>query len=194
MQIEAVDDKKDLFEIKNVLPNKLIQEFKKIPVETAPFTKMNWQEDMPRRKLTQMPGSVLSQIHEFINDNKDAIAKYIGNNINHINTAFWYDLEGFDFSPHIDNPGVEKVMQIYLSNCPNAGTVFYNVKDEEVQVRDDDQVWHYEGPRPPLNVRKAFDFVENTGYIMFNGKHQLHGVPNKISKDDLRLSVYCWIN
>jgi len=194
MHIEAVDNKKDLYEMKDVLPDKLIQELKKIPLDTAPFTKMDWQEHMPRRRLIQMPGSVLSQIHQNINDNKDHIAKHIGHNINHIDTAFWYDLEGFDFSPHIDNPGVEKVMQLYLSNCQNAGTVFYNVKDEEVEVRDDDQVWHYTGPRPPLDVRKAFDFVENTGYIMLNGKHQLHGVPNRIGKDDLRLSVYCWIN
>ena len=194
MQITSVDSKQDLYHMKDVLPNELITELRKIPLDTAPFTKMDWQEHMPRRRLTQMPGSVLTQIHQNLNDNKSQIANAIGQHINTIDTAFWYDLEGFDFSPHIDNPGVEKVMQIYLSDCNNAGTVFYNVKDSDVEVREDAQVWHYQGPRPPLDIRQAFEFKENTGYLMINGKHQLHGVPNKIGKDDIRLSVYCWIN
>ena len=194
MLITAIDEKQDLFAVKNLISSDLIADLHKVPLETVPFTKMEWQEKLPRRKLAKMPGTIFSKIHENINDAKDLIANTLGQSVQKIETAFWYDQEGFDFSPHIDNPGVGKVMQIYLSDCPNAGTVFYNVKEHDVVVRDDAQSWHYEGPMPPVSVRKEFEFKINTGYLMLNGKYQLHGVPNKIGKGDVRLSVYCWIN
>ena len=140
-----------------------------------------------------MPGSTLSQIQEHINKQKDIIGKAIGHKINQIDSAFWFDQPGFSFSAHIDNPGVDKVMQIYLSNCKDLGTVFYNVEDSEIVTKEDEQRWHYHGPNPPANIRKAFDFETNTGYLMINNSKQLHGVPNKVGKDDIRLSVYCWI-
>ena len=193
MHIQPIDEKNDLYFVKDAIASELIDELKHVPLDTVPFTKMEWQETIPRRKLVPMPGSIFAKIHENLNDRKSDIGNAIGKNIPQIDTAFWYDLEGFDFSPHIDNPGVDKVMQIYLSNCANAGTVFYDVEDDEVQVIDDDQAWHYQGPIPPTHVRKAFDFQTNTGYLMINGMHQLHGVPKKIVKGDIRLSVYCWI-
>jgi hypothetical protein len=194
MLITAIDEKQDLFAVENLINSSLIAELDKVPLETVPFTKMEWQERIPRRKLAQLPGTVFSMIHDNINDCKDGISNAIGQPVHQIETAFWYDQEGFDFSPHIDNPGVEKVMQIYLSDCPHAGTVFYNVKEDDVVVKTDAQAWHYKGPMPPMDVRKEFDFKVNQGYLMLNGKHQLHGVPNTLGKDDVRLSVYCWIN
>jgi|TARA_A200000159_G_scaffold147361_1_gene154367 hypothetical protein len=194
MLITAIDEKQDLFAIENLINSDLISDLHKVPLECVPFSKMEWQETIPRRKLAQMPGTVFSKIHENINATKDIIANTIGQSVKQIETAFWYDQEGFDFTPHIDNPGVDKVMQIYLSDCPNTGTVFYNVTGDDVIVKEDAQAWHYEGPIPPVDVRKEFEFKVNKGYLMLNGKHQLHGVPNKIGKGDVRLSVYCWIN
>ena len=57
MLITAIDDRQDLFYVQDVFPNELINDLRKIPLDTMPFTKMEWQEDRPRRKLAQMPGS-----------------------------------------------------------------------------------------------------------------------------------------
>ncbi len=194
MKITALDKREDLFSIENAISQDLLVELSKEPLQDLPFTKMEWQDWCPRRKLAQMPDSTLSHIHEYINDQKEIIGNAIDCKVRYIDTAFWLDQEGFDFDFHIDNPGVSKVMQIYLSDCPKAGTVFCNVNDEDVDVRDDDQHWHYKGPNPPTDIRKEFDFKTNTGYLMINSKIQLHGVPYKLGKDDVRLSVYCWIN
>jgi hypothetical protein len=194
MKITAIDSKNDLFYIQNIITEELLKKLSQEILEAIPYTKMEWQENIPRKRLAQMPGSTLSQIHEHINTQKESIGKAIGQTVKQIDTAFWLDQEGFDFNAHIDNPGVEKVMQIYLSDCENAGTVFYNVEDSEIEIKDDDQRWHYKGQCPPTNIRKEFDFKLNTGYLMINDQRQLHGVPNKIGKDDIRLSVYCWIN
>jgi len=62
-------------------------------------------------------------------------------------------------------------MQIFLSDAPEQlGTVFYN-KDE---------------------VRKAFNFTKNSGYIMFNNSEQLHGMENKVSANVQRLTSYSY--
>ena len=173
MLITAIDEKQDLFAIENLINSDLISDLHKVPLECVPFSKMEWQETIPRRKLAQMPGTVFSKIHENINATKDIIANTIGQSVKQIETAFWYDQEGFDFTPHIDNPAVDKVMQIYLSDCPNTGTVFYNVTEDDVIVKEDAQTWHYEGPIPPVDVRKEFEFKSNKGYLMLNGKHQM---------------------
>ena len=194
MKINPIDHKKNLYRIDNIIPQVLLDSLAREPLQALPFSKMDWQEDIPRRRLEQMPGSILSKIHDHINEQKVFIGYSIGQSIKKIDTAFWLDQEGFTFSPHIDNPGVEKVMQIYLTNCPNAGTVFYDIDEKDVLTKNDQQCWHYEGPNPPIKIRKEFDFKINSGYLMINDKTQLHGVPFELTKDDVRLSVYCWIN
>lgn len=171
MKITAIDDRQDLFSVQDVFPNELIKDLKKIPLDTVPFTKMEWQESMPRRRLAQMPGSIFARIHDYINEQKQILGKVLGKDVSHIDTAFWYDLEGFTFATHVDNPGVKDVLQVYLSDCSNAGTVFYDNEQERIK----------------------FEFKTNTGYLMMNNKNQKHGVPNTVGKDDIRLSIYCWI-
>lgn len=194
MRITAIDQHNDLFSVSDVLTDVLLQKLSQEPLSCMAYTKQEWQEDVPRRKLYQFPGSTLESIHEHINQQKHQIGDAIGQNIHSIDTAFWYDQEGFDFTAHIDNPGVDKVMQIYLSDCKGAGTVFYNIDDSEVIEYDDEQQYNYTGIHPPANVREQFEFETNTGYLMINHRRQLHGVPNKIGKHDTRLSVYCYLN
>ena len=171
MLITAIDDRQDLFYVQDVFPNELINDLRKIPLDTMPFTKMEWQEDRPRRKLAQMPGSIFAKIHDYINEQKQTLGNVLGKDVSRIETAFWYDLEGFSMIPHVDNPGVKDVLQVYLSDCSNAGTVFYDDQQERIK----------------------FEFKTNTGYLMINNKNQKHGVPNTVGKDAIRLSIYCWI-
>ena len=192
MNIVAIDDIKDLFQIKDVISNETMNQLSEVNLLDISWTKQEWQEDWKRRKLDVAPDSVLEQIQKEINSQAELIGAVIGRTITHINVNFWLDLSGFTVTPHIDNPAVDNAFQLYLKDCDNAGTVFYNIEEDEIEIKDDAQKWHYFGPRDRSNsIRHTFDCVKNTGYIMLNNKLQLHGVPTTLGKDDLRLSAYC---
>jgi|TARA_B100001094_G_C17713723_1_gene568588 hypothetical protein len=171
LNIEPVDNKLDLFQVSHLLPDDLLVELSKLPLETVPFTKQEWQEDWDRRLLVPTQGSVLESIAEYYDSKKSDIGKFTGLDITKIDTRFWFDYEGFTCNRHTDNEGVDYVMQIFLSEAStNLGTVFY----------EDDK------------VRKAFEFTKNSGYIMFNNKGQTHGMEQKVPKDMQRLTSYSY--
>jgi hypothetical protein len=171
LKIEPVDNKLDLFEVSLLLPDDLLAELSKLPLDTVPFTKQEWQEDWNRRRLVPTQGSVLESIAEYYDSRKSDIGKSTGLDITKIDTRFWFDYEGFDCGRHIDNDGVNYVMQIFLSEAPtDLGTVFY----------EDDR------------IRKAFEFTKNSGYIMFNNKGQTHGMEQKVPKGVQRLTSYSY--
>ena len=171
MNILQIDDKRDLFQVSNLLSPELLKKLSQLPIETLPFKKQEWQEDWNRRLLVPMPGSVLQDIADFYNSNRKEIGKIIGLDITKIDTRFWFDYEDFSCGRHLDNEGVDYVMQIFLSEAPaNLGTVFYNNN----------------------SVRKAFNFTKNSGYIMFNNGQQMHGMEQKVPKDVVRLTSYSY--
>ena len=171
MKIHAVDDRKDLFQVHGILNDTLLKQLSKEILECIPYTKQEWQEEWNRRRLLPMPGSTLEHIETYIDNQKHIIGPAVGLNVTKIATRFWLDYDGFDCQRHLDNDGVDYVMQIFLSDCPsNLGTVFY---DNDV-------------------VRKAFDFQINSGYIMFNNKNQLHGMENKVPENVQRLTSYSY--
>lgn len=184
MNIKPVDDLNNLFAVKDMLPEELLDELATIEdFMELQFTKEAGQEDWNRRTITVEPDSVFSKINQFINSQRELISASIGENIVMADPNYWIDLEEFTVGIHVDNPHVNVVMQLYLSDCDNAGTVFYNIEEDEIEVRDDAQ---------KFSIRHAFDCVKNTGYIMINNKTQLHGNPEMLlSKDDFRLSAYC---
>ena len=112
MQIKAVDDKKDLFQVNGLFTDILLDNLSKDILEAIPFTKMEWQENWERRKLIVAPGSVLEQIQKHINSQAEAIGQALGKTIENINTIFWLDLPGFTCPAHFDNPRVDTVMQL----------------------------------------------------------------------------------
>ena len=136
MIFQALDKKQDLFSVQEALPREIYTELSKIPLETVPYTKMEWQELTGRRKLMQLPGSIFETIHTHINNHRADISTLLGKSVSRIDTAFWYDTEGFDFVTHIDNPGVKDVMQLYLNNCAEAGTTFYDVPESEIEEKE----------------------------------------------------------
>lgn len=171
MQIKPVDERVDLFQITDVLDTETIESLSREALESLPYTTQEWQEDWKRRRLVVLPGSVFESIEQEYNSKKELIGKAVGLDITQIDTRFWLDYEGFDCHKHVDNDGVDYVMQIFLSDAPEQlGTVFYN-KDE---------------------VRKAFNFTKNSGYIMFNNSEQLHGMENKVSANVQRLTSYSY--
>lgn len=171
MHINPVDARVDLFQITDVLDHATIERLSREALESLPYTAQEWQADWKRRRLVVLPGSVFEAIEQEYNLKRDVIGKAVGLNITQIDTRFWLDYQGFDCAQHVDNDGVDYVMQIFLSDAPEQlGTVFYN-KDE---------------------VRKAFNFTKNSGYIMFNNSEQLHGMENKVSANVQRLTSYSY--
>ena len=75
MQIKAVDDKKDLFQVNGLFTDILLDNLSKEILEAIPFTKMEWQENWERRKLIVAPGSVLEQIQKHIDSQAEAIGQ-----------------------------------------------------------------------------------------------------------------------
>jgi len=192
MNITAIDSRKDYFRVKDVLSNETMDKLSEVELEDISWKKQEWQEDWERRKLDIVSGSILEQISKEIDSHKETIGKAVGKNIKHIDVAFWLDMPGFTVPLHIDNPGVDIALQLYLKDCDNAGTRFYTPKDEEIEIRDDEQHWWYFGSKENAPLRHAFNCVKNTGYLQFNGPKQLHGVPITLGKNDLRLSAYCF--
>ena len=171
MQINPVDDRNDLFLVDQILPNYMIESINQEPLEDIPHTKQEWQESWNRKRLLVTPDSTLEKIAEHYNSSKLLIGEAIGLDITQIDTRFWLDYDGFTCGRHLDNEGVDFVMQIYLSDAPaNLGTVFYDGE----------------------TVRKAFSFTKNTGYLMINNDRQMHGMEQKVPKDVQRLTSYSY--
>ena len=192
MIIRRVDCKRDLYNVKDVIDGHTLDRLSKEVLEALPHTKQGWQEGFDRRLIAVLPGSVFEHIDEIIKGQKEVIGDAIGRKVHKLSTAFWFDTEGFTMANHIDNPSVETVMQIYLTNCDGVGTVFYDINEGNVEDRDDRQKWHYTGEDPETRIE--FEFTKNTGYLMQNHRLQLHGVPGTVGKGQERLSVYCWIH
>ena len=200
MKITAIDSRKDLFEVKDVLSNETMNKLSEVELEDLPWKEMNYKDTFEggeaRRKITDFAsGSIFEQITVEINTHKETISKAIGRNIKNIYLVFWLDMPGFHFPLHIDNPSVDIAFQLYLKDCDGAGTIFYTPKDSEIEIKNDWQHWHYRPEDENYHtapLRHAFNCVKNTGYIMLNDYNQLHGVPITLGKDDLRLSAYCF--
>jgi len=193
MIITPIDANKDLYSIKDIIPQTLLQEIDSIDISNLNYDKWDWY-DHSRKKIDVASGSLFNRLQKHMLDSKNKMSDLLEFEVKHIDSTFWLDQSGFTFPVHTDNPGVNVAMQIYLNDCDNAGTTFYQISENDIREQNDAQHWHYVGENPPTNVRHTFDFIKNTGYLMVNHKTQLHGVPGKLKDGQHRLSMYCWIN
>ena len=193
MNLTPIDSKNDLYLIKNIIPKHFLKQIDEIEVSALDYDKWDWF-DHSRKKVNVSAGSVFDNVQQYLHAKKDELSSFLDFKINNIDSTFWIDQSGFTFPVHIDNPGVNVAMQIYLNNCSDADTTFYQISENDIETRDDNQHWHYVGKKPPSKVRHTFDFIQDTGYLMVNNKTQLHGVPGKLKDGQHRMSMYCWIN
>lgn len=193
MNVTPIDSKNDLYLIKNIIPEHFLKQIDEIEVSELDYDKWDWF-DHSRKKVNVLAGSVFDNVQQYLHAKKDELSSFLDFKISNIDSTFWLDQPGFTFPDHIDNPGVNVAMQIYLNNCGDAGTTFYQISENDIESRDDNQHWHYVGENPPSKVRHTFDFIQDTGYLMVNNKTQLHGVPGKLKDGQHRMSMYCWIN
>jgi hypothetical protein len=172
MTIQPYDQVNDLFLITDFYPQDLLDQFILTDHLLAPYKKEDWQAEYPRRRLIHEPDSVYQAIDDYTKSQLLKVANAIGLELMACDTGFWLDEAGFYMAPHLDNDGVKVSMQIYLNNNdPKLGTVFYN-QDKTVRYRPEYKV--------------------NTGYLMINNPHQLHGMGVPVPQGTYRISSYTW--
>ena len=193
MQIQAVDHNDDLWAVSDVFDPDLLARLHSNDLHAYEWQKVNMQEDLLRRELTYSKEDVLHEINTQINnkENLQQLSDTLGVKVHRVNSKFWMDLEDYIITNHPDNPAVKNVIQIFLwPNDASLGTEFFHNVAESSEL--DEQGGWTNPSQENINdqrLRKKFDYIVNTGYIMKN-RYQIHGMTAPVPKNSFRLSLY----
>ena len=172
MIITPIDNKRNLFSVKNAYSNELIDKIQKLDMMSYQRLKVGGQEYRTRHRLKWDDADVFARLNAEVTENLSVISKIIGIELNEAYTDVWLDYNQFTMSIHEDNSAVGVAMQIYLlPNNVNVGTKFYYHNTDN-------------------SLRYDFPYIVNTGYIMINGPGQHHGVPIAAPVGSIRCSSY----
>ena len=190
MIITPIDDQNNLFAVENVYSAELIAEIQTLDLMLYP-NKNAGEQDKRRRNLVFGSRDILHQLNVETTANLEKISEAIGILIGGNDAHVWLDHDQFKMGIHLDNPGVDVVMQVYL--IPNISTIgtkfYYNLGASGNDNLDRHMRWN-----PDLNnLRHDFPYIVNTGYIMINAPEQFHGIPYSVPKDTLRCSSYTYL-
>lgn len=178
MIIVPVDNRLNLFRVENVLSEKTIEKIQQENFANYPYELQEGQLDWNRKKL--LSNDLFKQIDVEFNNKLDKIelATNVSFITKHCYSSFWLDYSGFLCPVHED--GAERgytpamAMQLYLSESPDKlGTT-----------------WYYDANGK--QIRYEFPYKINTGYLMFNGPGQWHGMINAIPAGHNRISSYTY--
>jgi len=193
VQIKAVDHNKDLFAISDVFDVALLKKLHSEDLLSYEWQHEQMQSDLLRRKLKYGKDSILQELDSQINnkENLQQLSDTLGKKAYGIDSNFWLDLPGYTIGNHPDNPAVRSVIQIFLwPNHVSLGTEFFhNTADKQELDKQGSWTNPTEENTNNLRVRKKFDYVVNTGYIMEN-RFQVHGMTTQVPKDSIRFSLY----
>ena len=193
MQIQAVDHNDDLWAVSDVFDPDLLARLHSKDLYAYEWQKVNMQEDLLRRELTYSKEDVLHEINTQINnkENLQQLSDTLEVKVHRVNSKFWMDLEDYIITNHPDNPAVRNVIQIFLwPNDASLGTEFFHNVAESSEL--DEQGGWTNPSQENINdqrLRKKFDYIVNTGYIMKN-RYQIHGMTAPVPKNSFRLSLY----
>jgi hypothetical protein len=169
MTITPVDERPDLFYVEDVYPQELLEQMTEQYALSAPWRREDMQADWLRRRLDNT--ELVNEFDSYIKSCASTIEQAINFPVLYCDTGFWLDEPGFTVSRHVDNAGVAASMQVYMWNNPALpGTAFYS--DSE--------------------VRRQFEYKQNTGYLMINGPTQQHGMTASVPDNNYRLCSYTW--
>ena len=193
MQIQAVDHNDDLWAVSDVFDPDLLARLHSKDLYAYEWQKVNMQEDLLRRELTYSKEDVLHEINTQINnkENLQQLSDTLEVKVHRVNSKFWMDLEDYIITNHPDNPAVRNVIQIFLwPNDASLGTEFFHNVAESSEL-DEQGSWTNPSQENinDQHLRKKFDYVVNTGYIMKN-RYQIHGMTAPVPKNSFRLSLY----
>ena len=143
------------------------KEFSFPTLENRKFSKLEFQENKPRRRLDYNDDLIKRIKILFMNTNiTRALENKFNTSLKFDSADVWIDDKGYKLPPHRDDDRTKLALQIYLSDN-NEGTSLY----------DNDGTMRY-----------TFPFKFNSGYALYNGMYSTHGV-EEIEKDG-RTSLY----
>ena len=182
MQITPVDQDNNLFFIKDVFPQGLVDQIISTDWLALPWRRQEGQESWPRRRIENQALTWNSEWDKCCEHLWPKIGKSIGfETLNYRATAWWVDEPGFTCPMHTDGEMPGAMQMTWIGN-KNLGTVFYYYKNSN-------------------SLRHQFVVSPNTGYIMSNQlqpegyrKLQWHDMPTPVPQNQFRVSSYSWLN
>jgi len=155
----AISVATDLWHLTNFFPQETLASLLSDIEKTTEWDLQEMQEDKPRQVLPEKKKRILDNLYGYL-DSLD-FSKF---NIKFANVRIWKDLPGYYIDAHVDNPGVESSLQLYLNLGPvELGTWFGDVE---------------------------IPYVQNSGYIMNNRLKLSHGMKHPVPENFNRYSLY----
>ena len=175
MLIEPVCPK--LFEVKDILPESVVEEIKNLDWLSLPTDAPPLQEMMIRRRIKDEENLFLTETNRLLEKHGKQLSAMLNLKFKYIRTLWWLDLPGFTSGVHIDSTNCPALQAYWLAPNTTYGTRFYS------------------GPNPRRDkLIKGFDFIPNTGYLNdltgSDSEKIYHGMLNPVPENTFRISSY----
>ena len=137
-------------------------------ISQSEFSKLEMQEDFPRRVLS--PDDILKKKLQIFFMNKQitsALSDKFQLDLKFASLDVWQDFPGYHLPPHTDNKRIKLALQIYIGEH-DVGTSLFDSKD---------------------HLMKTFEFIDNSGYALLNNEISRHGTSGHVN-NGIRTSIY----
>ena len=179
MQITAVDEYNNLFEVQDIISPALVEKVLSTPWLDLPWAQQEGQEHWSRRRILNNSIPWINEWDNYINIIWSMVGESIGRKLaTPYGSTWWLDDPGFTCLMHTDGELPGAMQLIWIAAHEQLGTCFYHDKNGN-------------------SIRKQFLSVSNTGYIMINfprknGYTHLHwhAMLRKVPPGTFRLSSY----
>jgi hypothetical protein len=189
MQINAVDDENNLFWVKDIIPEDLVEQIMHTPWMDLPFVRQQGKGFLRRRKIDNSKIAWIHQWDQHCQHTWPTIAEKLNipihpymSSCDYPGTAWWVDEPGFTCAMHTDGEMPGSMQLTWIGADAQLGTSFY----------------HYKNPE---SLRYQFAMQPNSGYIMINtpdgqgARHlQWHAMLTPVPVDSFRLCSYSWLS
>jgi hypothetical protein len=183
MKIEPVDSENNLFAVRDVFPEHIVEKVLSTPWLDLSWRKQEGQESWLRRRINDGDIPWATEWDNHLRSIWTEIAQGVGCDVgDYCGTGWWLDEPGFNCAMHTDGELPGSLHMTWIADSPELGTCFYQYKD-------------------PQYVRHHFRAAVNSGYIMINKldangarRLQWHAMLNTVPHGTFRLSSYTWLN
>lgn len=183
MRITAVDHYQDLFEVRDLLPQEIVDDVLTTDWLSMPWQRQQGQEQWLRRRIHDHALPWLDKWADAMQTLWPHLAQALGQKISkYYGTAWWLDEPGFTCAMHTDGEMPGAMQLTWIGQDPELGTAFYHYKNTK-------------------SLRHQFPMHPNSGYIMLNSpgtngaRHlQWHAMLTPVPQGTFRLCSYTWLS
>lgn len=182
MQITSVDKHNNLFLVKDLIPQSIVEKILFTPWMELKWARQEGQETWNRRRIDHDDIPWQNEWDECLSNFWPELEKILEMPLfKYTGTAWWVDEPGFTVPIHTDGTMPGAIQMSWIADNADLGTVFYNDQAGE-------------------SVRYKFLAEVNTGYMMINvpdingQRHeQWHGMSTPVPEGTFRVHSYSWI-